>query len=49
MQDAGLIFIIARLDDETGIQVGHDLGIELFQGFYVDKLMEQEKPDVMVS
>ena len=49
MQDAGMIFIIARLDDETGIQIGHDLGIELFQGFHVDKLMEQEKPDVMVS
>lgn len=49
MQDAGLIFIIARLDDETGLQIGHDLGIELFQGFYVDKLLEQEKPDVMVS
>ena len=49
MQDAGLIFIIARLDDETGIQIGHDLGIELFQGFHIDKLMDQEKPDVMVS
>ena len=49
MQDAGLIFIIARLDDETGIQVGHDLGIELFQGFFIDKLMEKEKPDLMVS
>jgi hypothetical protein len=39
MQDKGLIFIIARLDDETGIQIGHDLGINVFQGFYVDKLL----------
>ncbi len=40
MQDKGLIFIIARLDDETGIQVGHDLGINVFQGFYIDKLLD---------
>ena len=36
----GLIFIIARLDDETGIQVGHDLDINVFQGFYVDDLLD---------
>ena len=40
MQDQGLIFIIARLDDETGIQVGHDLDINVFQGFYVDDLLD---------
>lgn len=40
MQDQGMIFIIARLDDETGIQVGHDLGINVFQGFYIDKLLD---------
>lgn len=40
MQDKGMIFIIARLDDETGIQVGHDLGITVFQGFYIDKLLD---------
>jgi hypothetical protein len=43
MQDQGMIFIIARLDDEVGIQVGHDLGITVFQGFYIDDLMG---PDV---
>ncbi|MFQ5765804.1 MAG: hypothetical protein ACE5GT_12835 [Rhodospirillales bacterium] len=42
MQDAGLIFTIARLDDETGVQVGHDLGITVFQGFHVDSLMSAE-------
>ena len=40
MQDQGLIFIIARLDDEIGIQVGHDLDINVFQGFYVDDLLD---------
>ena len=39
MQDQGMIFIIARLDDEVGIQVGHDLGITVFQGFYIDDLL----------
>ena len=40
MQDQGLIFIIARLDDATGIQVGHALDINVFQGFYVDDLLD---------
>ncbi len=39
MQDQGMIFVIARLDDEVGIQVGHDLGITVFQGFYIDNLL----------
>ena len=39
MQDQGMIFIIARLDDEVGIQVGHDLGITVFQGFYINDLL----------
>ncbi len=39
MQAQGMIFIIARLDDEVGIQVGHDLGITVFQGFYIDDLL----------
>ncbi|MBI3113118.1 MAG: hypothetical protein HYZ04_01225 [Rhodospirillales bacterium] len=40
MQDAGVIFVIARLDDEVGIQVGQQLGITLFQGFHVDQLLK---------
>jgi hypothetical protein len=40
MQDAGVIFVIARLDDELGIQVGQQLGINLFQGFHVDQLLK---------
>ena len=39
MQDAGISVVIARLDDETGIEVGHSLGITLYQGFHIDKLL----------
>ena len=39
MQGQGLIFVIARLDDASGLQVGHDLGINVFQGFYIDDLL----------
>ena len=42
MQAQGMIFVIARLDDEIGIQVGHDLGITVFQGFYIDDLLGPE-------
>ena len=40
MQDEGLIFVIARLDDEAGIKIGHDLGINVFQGFHIDSLIK---------
>jgi len=55
MQDQGMIFVIARLDDEIGIKVGQDLGITVFQGFYIDKLMQDlgdkpsPEPDVIVE
>lgn len=39
MQDAGITLVLARLDDETGLELGHSLGITLFQGFYVDRLL----------
>jgi len=43
MRKAGIIFVIARLDDETGIKVGQDLGITVFQGFYIDDLLSGGK------
>ena len=43
MRKAGIIFVIARLDDETGIKVGQDLGITVFQGFYIDDLLSGDK------
>lgn len=49
MQDQGLIFILARLDDEIGIQIGHDLGINVFQGFYVDKLLDGKTDKAAVA
>lgn len=38
LQDGGTQVILARVDDDLGIQVGHDLGITLFQGFHIDKM-----------
>lgn len=40
LQDGGARLALVRLDDETGIEIGHDLGISLFQGFYVDRLLQ---------
>lgn len=39
LQAAGTVVVLARLDDELGLQVAHDLGIQMFQGFYVDDLL----------
>lgn len=49
MQDEGLIFILARLDDEAGIQVGQDLGITVFQGFCIDDLLGAAKSEAMAT
>ena len=49
MQDHGLIFMLARLDDEIGIKVGQDLGITVFQGFCIDGIMASTKPEAMVT
>lgn len=43
IQKSGTILVMARLDDEVGLQTGHDLGITMFQGFYLDDLLS-EKP-----
>ena len=42
LQDHGTRVILARVDDELGVQVGHDLGITLFQGFHIDDLMSNK-------
>ena len=49
MQGEGLIFMLARLDDESGIKVGQDLGISVFQGFCIDDLMKASKPKALVT
>jgi len=38
MQDNGTQIIFARVDDETAVELGHDLGVNMFQGFYIDDL-----------
>lgn len=38
MQESGTQIIFARVDDETAVELGHDLGINMFQGFYIDDL-----------
>ena len=40
LADAGIMVALARLDDETGLEIGHRLGINLFHGFYVDRLLD---------
>jgi len=40
LQNAGTQVILARVDDDLGVDVGHDLGITLFQGFYIDDMQK---------
>lgn len=44
MQDAGVRFVLARVDDQTAIDIGQELGVTLFQGFYVDRLLSGLTP-----
>ena len=39
MQEGGTIMVLAHVDDEQAVKIGQDLGIGLFQGYYVDKLL----------
>lgn len=39
MQETGTQIIFARVDDETAVEVGHNLGVNMFQGFYIDELL----------
>lgn len=41
MQAAGTRVVLARVDDDLGIEVGHDLGITMFQGFHIDDLLKK--------
>lgn len=41
MQDNGTRVVLARVDDEAGIEMGHELGITLFQGFGVDDMLKR--------
>jgi EAL domain-containing protein (putative c-di-GMP-specific phosphodiesterase class I) len=37
MLNSGIKVVLARVDDEEAVNLGKSLGIELFQGFYIDK------------
>lgn len=41
MQANGTRVVLARVDDDLGIQIGHELGITMFQGFGIDALIKQ--------
>jgi hypothetical protein len=38
--DSGVEPVLARLDDPAGIELAHELGITLFQGFHIDDLLK---------
>ena len=44
MQEAGVRFVLARVDDQTAVDIGQELGVTLFQGFYVDRLLSGLTP-----
>lgn len=39
LQDYGTKFTLCRVDDEAAIEIGHEVGISDFQGFYIDRLL----------
>ncbi len=41
MQANGTRVVLARVDDELGIEIGHDLGITMFQGFGIDDIIKK--------
>ncbi len=43
MQDSGTVMVMAHVDDQQAIDIGQSLGITLFQGYHVDKLLSGGK------
>lgn len=41
MQRAGVVFILARVEEPAAVHLGERLGIRLFQGFHIDELLLQ--------
>ena len=39
MQEGGTVMVLAHVDDEQAVKIGQSLGINLFQGYHVDKLL----------
>ena len=45
-QEGGVRFAFARVDDQSAVDIGQELGITLFQGFYVDRMLSDLKSAV---
>lgn len=45
MQDAGCMVIMSRVDEDTAVEVGHPLGVTMYQGFYVDDLLKHKEDE----
>ena len=43
MQEGGTTMVLARVDDDQAIKIGQGLGITLFQGYIVDKLLTSNR------
>lgn len=39
MQEGGTVMVLAHVDDQQAIRVGQRLGISMFQGYFVDKML----------
>lgn len=39
LQDAGVRVALVRVDDQSAVDTGQELGVTLFQGFFVDRLL----------
>ncbi len=40
IQKSGTVIVMARVDEEAGIEIGHQLGITMYQGFLVDGMLK---------
>lgn len=40
---------MSRVDEDIAVEVGHPLGITIYQGFYVDGLLKHENEAIAVG
>ncbi len=39
LQDSGVRVALVRVDDQAAVDIGQELGVTLFQGFYIDRML----------
>ena len=49
MQESGCMIIMSRVDEDTAVEIGHPLGITMYQGFYIDDLIKHDADGAAVS